>query len=579
MERCYGCKNQLPNDIKVKCNCGHFLCEYCTIQKWLSIKGKVLLESIWLDKLRIDCHCSKGFGFIQYSTYTQIVNDIINYGLETTPQEAKCEDHTNNSKEFYCKQCKCLICNQCFKPGSESKSKHIGHKYITEQLYINKKINKMKYRKYPSYKIYEDAINQMQKNIMTNIDKRIKEEVSLLTSEVNRLIDIKERYISAINKKKKEIIIMFNILKQNGSILFNEYSKKTFQAIQLINSHKLEIQSIDCIYDNNRSIKQFDTFIEDFENTLLQNAAIEINIHEAESIIKPSKSFIGHKGSVYSVVQISDSQIASCSEDHTIKIWNINDCSCVTTLLNHRNSVTSLIQLKDGRLVSCSEDNTITIWELETPACTTLSDNNGMTIFSICEVMTNTLASSSNDKLIKLWDLVNNKYIRSLIGHSDAVYSLIKLSDGRMCSCSGDKTIKVWNMIKGECELTLVGHEKPVYSLCEYLPGQIASCSGDCTIRKWNLNLRESIIDNIMRVNISVIGHNGGINSITKIDEHRIASGGNDDIVKIWDIKTLKTTNVLIGQHHPINGIICLNNGDIVACSSSYEFKLWRVNC
>lgn len=573
MEICFVCKSQLYQNYKVECNCSHFLCEYCTMKKWLSIKSEQLLENIWLDKLRIDCHCSKGFGFIQYDSYSEIVDDIIKYGLVTTPQEAKCEQHLiNNNKEFYCKKCKYLVCNQCLKTN------HYGHKYITEQSYINKKIDQLKYRKYPSYQEYQCSINQMQERIMTNIDKTIKEEASLLQSQINRLINVKERYLSSIGKKKQEIMIMFNILKQNGSILFKEYSKKTSLSVELIKAHKTEISSIDYIYDNKEFILQFNSLIEEFENTLMQNATIEIKIKEDESIIKPLKTFIGHKGSVFSIVQISDHQIASCSEDHTIKIWNIEDCICETTLLNHKNAVTCLIQLEDKRLVSCSEDNTINIWELDLQSCITLSENNNMAIYSICEVMTNTLVSSSNDKQITLWDLIENKYLKSLSGHSDAVYLLIKLSNGRMCSCSGDKTIKVWNIDKGECELTLIGHEKPVYSLCEYVPGKIASCSGDCTIRKWNLNLTESIIDNVMKVNISVIGHNGGINSIAKIGEDKLASGGNDEIIKLWDINTSKITNVLIGLHRPINGIVYLRNGDIVACSSSSDIKLWKVN-
>jgi WD40 repeat protein len=66
---------------------------------------------------------------------------------------------------------------------------------------------------------------------------------------------------------------------------------------------------------------------------------------------------------------MSGGRLASGSEDHTIKIWNINNLTCERTLFGHTGYVDSLVHLSDDRLVSGSSDHTIKIWNVNNGTC------------------------------------------------------------------------------------------------------------------------------------------------------------------------------------------------------------------
>ena len=74
----------------------------------------------------------------------------------------------------------------------------------------------------------------------------------------------------------------------------------------------------------------------------------------------------GHERSVRSICQIGNSNyIATASFDHTIKLWDLNSRSCVNTLREHKSSVINVIYHSDGYLVSCSNDQTVKVWNIK----------------------------------------------------------------------------------------------------------------------------------------------------------------------------------------------------------------------
>jgi WD40 repeat protein len=117
--------------------------------------------------------------------------------------------------------------------------------------------------------------------------------------------------------------------------------------------------------------------------------------------------------------------LASCSDDKTIKIWDITSGSCLSTLTGHSGWVLSVAFSKDGtRLVSGSADKTVKIWSV------------GSAGTFECE--------------------------STLTGHSGWVLSVAFSKDGtRLVSGSADKTVEIWSVGSAgtfECESTLTSH-------------------------------------------------------------------------------------------------------------------------
>ena len=63
-------------------------------------------------------------------------------------------------------------------------------------------------------------------------------------------------------------------------------------------------------------------------------------------------------------------QLASASEDNTVKIWNLEDGQCQQTLQGHSWDVNAVAWSPDGKLIaSGSFDTTVRVWSAEDGSC------------------------------------------------------------------------------------------------------------------------------------------------------------------------------------------------------------------
>jgi len=86
---------------------------------------------------------------------------------------------------------------------------------------------------------------------------------------------------------------------------------------------------------------------------------------QSPAIPKQIHTLQGHTSCVSCLSLIKPNILASGSKDNTIKIWNLDDQSCIHTLQGHTDSVWCLSLIKQNILASGSDDNTIKIWNLD----------------------------------------------------------------------------------------------------------------------------------------------------------------------------------------------------------------------
>ena len=63
------------------------------------------------------------------------------------------------------------------------------------------------------------------------------------------------------------------------------------------------------------------------------------------------------------LAELSNGNLASGSDDNTVRVWDTVSGACLLTLAGHTSYVSSLAVLPDGELASGSGDDTVRIWE------------------------------------------------------------------------------------------------------------------------------------------------------------------------------------------------------------------------
>jgi hypothetical protein len=304
----------------------------------------------------------------------------------------------------------------------------------------------------------------------------------------------------------------------------------------------------------------------------------------------------GHSSGVKSVAVSPDGRmIASGSFDQTIKLWDLQQGEFKKTLKGHTGTVTSVQFSPNGILASASffPDGTIKLWEVDekqnkVELKTTLRGNDWVAL-AIWSIAFNRdgryIASGHNvDSTIKVWDIEREKIIATLRGHVWAVQSVIfHPQDGSIISSSMDGTIKIWDPEQEQLSQTLVGpsgwlspaqawfsRDVEVYSLAISSDGEILASGGtEDVIKIWRWRDRQ--------LQQTLKGHSDTIQAIAIApDGKTLASSGRDHTIRIWDLTTGNTLQTL-GHSDTVNSLAFSPDGQrLISGSQDKTIKIWR---
>jgi WD40 repeat protein len=223
-----------------------------------------------------------------------------------------------------------------------------------------------------------------------------------------------------------------------------------------------------------------------------------------KSIGKSQIILEGHKNWVKSLISLSDTLVLSASLDKTLKVWDINNYTCIATIVEDT-IMYSLLKLPDGNIaLSCYKSINIrnvndtlkciksisyerynsfnnltllidsrmafTAFKPESTCCIMISDiKDDYNIIKVVDVtenyishlvsQSNILASNSCENIIKIWEINDNndiEFVNQLAGHVDGIIALLFTIERLLLSCSNDDTIRLWNLEDYQCIKTIV---------------------------------------------------------------------------------------------------------------------------
>jgi len=245
----------------------------------------------------------------------------------------------------------------------------------------------------------------------------------------------------------------------------------------------------------------------------------------------------GYRGSVHGVSLSADGRRAVAgSLESTVRVWDVEGRSRLATLEGHRSSVTGVSLSADGRrAISGSVDRTLRVWDVERRSClATLEGHTGSVNGVSLSADGRRAVSGSDDHTARVWDVEARSCLATLQGHRYAVNGVSLSADGhRAVSGSDDRTVRVWDLESRSCLATLEGHTRQVFGVSLSADGRRAvSGSEDGKVRVWDVEGRSCLA--------TLQGHTRGVRSVSlSADGRRAVSGSDDGTVQVWDLAGL----------------------------------------
>ncbi|KAH9489954.1 TAF5-like RNA polymerase II p300/CBP-associated factor-associated factor 65 kDa subunit 5L [Bulinus truncatus] len=202
---------------------------------------------------------------------------------------------------------------------------------------------------------------------------------------------------------------------------------------------------------------------------------------------------LGHHGPVYKSRFLSDSKtyLLSCSEDSTVRLWNLESQTNVCLYKGHSSAVWDLnTSSTDNWFASCSHDTTAKLWTFERTY--PLRSYVGHTFDVDCvdfHPNGNYLATGSGDKTVRFWNVSEGRTVRLLQGHRGSVLALAFSPNGKFLASAGeDRRIRVWDLGSGQVLKDLRGHSDTIFALAfDDTSSILASGGADCCVRIWDI--------------------------------------------------------------------------------------------
>ena len=155
------------------------------------------------------------------------------------------------------------------------------------------------------------------------------------------------------------------------------------------------------------------------------------------------KTLLGHYGRVNSVEILSNTRVASCASDQTIRIWDTESGQCLKELLGQYWEISTLKKISNDYLTSGYSNGKIELWNLNTGESLRIFGVHSIDQIGI--VTKDRIAPRSrNLETIKVYDISTGECLQNLIGHTSAVKCMCVQSADRIISGSFDGKIKIW---------------------------------------------------------------------------------------------------------------------------------------
>ena len=572
---CYICQKELAVEYCKNFSCDHLICVPC-ISK-LIIKESFDFLSNKYDqkdylKINVNCFCGKGNYSVEYLLFQRELNEAFFINKE---KEIKCHKHFEIATK-YCFNCAKEICDKCAEDHDKELKKNkrlIKHKIIKIEECVKDNKN------FPKFNILEtENIIESSKKIF---EEYIINEQQIITDEIDKIInnlnEIKTNYINSFNQKKEFFIKILDFIFSTYK-LFDKECKYDLKELSMNNCKLIEgifnsLKTIEYVPKASIFTKKLKSELDKITKDSKAILDFDYNIKFNYKTYSTHQELTGHKNSINCICPFQNKYVATGSNDNTINIYDISS---------------EEIKIKPIKKLTFHVDSINSIIAV---------DND------------NYLISSGRDDKLCLWDIkeiLDNKDINKKnsdpsfleIGESEkifpkkyvfsesiAVYFLCPLSNGKIGICGRDETIKIIDINLKKINTILMNETGAILSIAEFSENIIISGGEDSIIKIYDISKKKCVC---LDKYIPKKKQRAQVNCIVKLKlgKDMFITGGNDKKINIFTFifdegkkkKVITLSGILEGHDGEIYCLLEMSDGRVASGSADWTVKIWDLN-
>ncbi|KAF4818231.1 Vegetative incompatibility protein HET-E-1 [Colletotrichum siamense] len=261
------------------------------------------------------------------------------------------------------------------------------------------------------------------------------------------------------------------------------------------------------------------------------------------------QTLIGHEGSVLAVAFFPDDyHIQSASSDGSVKMWNLEGHSCLSTVKIPvgRHPPVICTFSRDGAKFACRDryDGPVVLCETTTGRHLGTVEHVGDARALAISPDDTVLMSGTLQDGVKLWDLTDviEPNVMPLSQENQRIYAMAFSFDGTQLAVFSGDALRIWDANKGQCLWELTEWRVP-HSSCEF----------------WEVAAAVTF------------GNNGILLAM-------IAEGSGEDVAEIWDVRTaMRLQSLADGRISKIRGLEFSPDSATLAILTHDIISLWDV--